>query len=393
MNLAGQCNKFNTTHTYRATIWMCCLLALSQSRILYAAPSGYIVGCGTNIGGQAAGLPTSPFSSGSYMPSATGCVQFASQVVSNALAISAGSGHSLAITSDSEVIGWGGNSLGMALGYETPGANSTNGMVRINGQTLSNVVSVVASLRFSLALRKDGTILTWGENYVPAGLTNVTGIAAESVYSWVLKSDGTIVGWASDPTSHQYGRLIPVNNLSNVVAIAVCPGRYSTRGVALKSDGTVGHWGAETDYKDATPPAGLSNVVAIAAGANHSLALIRDGTVIGWGMNSIGEATGVPTTNVPVTDPAVSSGQVTIGGQVLSNVISIAAGIGYSMALKGDGTVVTWGERVVNDLYPVGVPAGLSNVVAIAAGDNFCLTITTNRAVADKFRQSGGRIR
>jgi alpha-tubulin suppressor-like RCC1 family protein len=384
MNLTRKCNKSKAMKTYRATIWMCCLLALSQSRILNAAPSGYIVGWGNNIVGQAAGMPTSPFSSGSYMPSATGCVQFASQVVSNALAISAGSGHSLAITSDSEVIGWGGNSVGMALGYETPGANSTNGMVRINGQTLSNVVSVVASLRFSLALRKDGTILTWGENYVPEGLTSVTEIAAEWSYSWVLKSDGTIVGWASDPTSHHYGQLIPVINLSNVVAIAVGPGGYATRGVALKSDGTVGHWGAESDHKDATPPVTLSNVIAIAAGANHSLALKKDGTVVGWGFNNVGQATGVP-----VTDQAVSSGQVTIGGEVLSNVISISAGSGYSIALKGDGTVVTWGERMVNDLYPVGVPAGLSNVVAIAAGDNFCLTITTNRAVADKFRKSG----
>jgi len=33
------------------------------------------------------------------------------------------------------------------------------------------------------------------------------------------------------------------------------------------------------------------------------------------------------------------------------------------------------------------VPAGLSNVVAIASGGGVCLAITTNRAVAEKFRQ------
>ncbi len=74
-----------------------------------------------------------------------------------------------------------------------------------------------------------------------------------------------------------------------------------------------------------------------------------------------------------------------IDGQVLSNVTSIAAGHGYSMALKRDGTIVTWG-RMVNGLYPATVPVGLSNVVAIAAGDNFCLAITTNSAVAERFR-------
>ena len=36
--------------------------------------------------------------------------------------------------------------------------------------------------------------------------------------------------------------------------------------------------------------------------------------------------------------------------------------------------------------YPVTVPEGLSNVVAIAAGaEDFCLAITTNKAVADRF--------
>ena len=42
---------------------------------------------------------------------------------------------------------------------------------------------------------------------------------------------------------------------------------------------------------------------------------------------------------------------------------------------------------MANDQYPVTVPAGLSNVVAIAEGEDFCLAITTNRAVAEKFQK------
>jgi alpha-tubulin suppressor-like RCC1 family protein len=122
-------------------------------------------------------------------------------------------------------------------------------------------------------------------------------------------------------------------------------------------------------------------VVAVAAGYNHSLALTRDGTVTGWGFNNAGQATGIPNTNFI----SVSADQVTIGGQLLNNVASIAAGRGYSMALKRDGTIVTWG-CMLNDHYPPTVPAGLSNVIAIAAGDNFCLAITTNSAVANRFR-------
>ncbi len=168
-----------------------------------------------------------------------------------------------------------------------------------------------------------------------------------------------------------------------MIAIATCYGYHDTRGVALLRDGTVGQWGIRTEHKDDTPPVGLSNVVAVAAGASHSLALKSDGTVVGWGWNQFGEATGLPTTNA-VNLAYLSSGQVQIGGQVLSNVVSIAASRGYSLALKKDGTVVSWG-RMVNGLYPVNVPTGLSNVTAIAAGENFCLAITTIRAVAERF--------
>ena len=119
-------------------------------------------------------------------------------------------------------------------------------------------------------------------------------------------------------------------------------------------------------------PAGLSNVVAVSAGYGHSLALRRDGTVIGWGNNWLGGATGTPT----VAFPHHTTGAVMVAGQVLSNVVAISAGNDFSLGLKRDGTVVAWGHP--NGMY-IDVPAGLSNVVSIAAGYDFCLAITTNR--------------
>jgi alpha-tubulin suppressor-like RCC1 family protein len=84
----------------------------------------------------------------------------------------------------------------------------------------------------------------------------------------------------------------------------------------------------------------------IAAGFDHSLALKNDGTVIAWGNNFDGQA----------TVPAGSS-----------NVVAIAAGAGgYSLALKSDGTVVGWGY---NGYYgQITIPASATNVTAIAAG-------------------------
>ena len=79
----------------------------------------------------------------------------------------------------------------------------------------------------------------------------------------------------------------------------------------------------------------------------HSLALKADGTVVGWGDNAYGETT-------------IPAG--------LTNVVAIAAGADYSLALKADGTVVGWGDNTDGQTT---IPAGLTNVVAIAAGDGY----------------------
>jgi hypothetical protein len=91
----------------------------------------------------------------------------------------------------------------------------------------------------------------------------------------------------------------------------------------------------------------LSNVVAIAAGEDHSMALRSDGTVVGWGQNTYGQ--GSPPRG-------------------FSNVVAIAAGSAHSLALRSDGTVVAWGAAA-------SPPAGLSNVVAIAAGYGHSLAL------------------
>ena len=66
-------------------------------------------------------------------------------------------------------------------------------------------------------------------------------------------------------------------------------------------------------------PAGLSNVVAVAAGGLDSLALRNDGTVVAWGALSY----------VPPH---------------ATNVVAIAAGFAFDAALRADGTIVAWGQ-------------------------------------------------
>ena len=56
--------------------------------------------------------------------------------------------------------------------------------------------------------------------------------------------------------------------------------------------------------------------------------------------------------------------------------VAIAAGGAQSLALRSDGTVVEWGNGGA-----ITVPAGLSNVVAIAAGGSFSAAITIGLAI------------
>src|SRR5208282_246292 len=137
--------------------------------------------------------------------------------------------------------------------------------------------------------------------------------------------------------------------LSDVVAIS--GGRNHS--LALNSDGTVVAWGYD-GFGETNVPAGLNNVVAIDGGDYHNLALTSSGTVAAWGRNDEGE------TRVPVG---------------LNNVVAIAAGGYHNLALRSDGTVVAWG---FDDYGETNVPTGLNKVVAIAAGGYHNLALVSN---------------
>ena len=129
--------------------------------------------------------------------------------------------------------------------------------------------------------------------------------------------------------------------------LQVAAGAYHS--VAVQRDGSVAVWGDNTYGQVTNKPAGLTNVVDVKAGYQHTLALKSDGTLAAWGG-------GYPLTNA-----------VPVG---LSNVTAIAAFAYHCVAVKQDGSVSAWGYFLPGfpDLMPTNVPANLSNVVAVAAG-------------------------
>src|SRR5262249_42872867 len=121
----------------------------------------------------------------------------------------------------------------------------------------------------SLALKADGTIVTWGTETPgqpttpPSWLTNVVAICSESWHNLALRSDAPGVRGGNN----SFGRTNVPAGLSNVVAISA----GHLHSLALKSDGSLVAWG-HTNYLGRMPPA-VSNFVAISSGDYQSLAM------------------------------------------------------------------------------------------------------------------------
>ncbi len=190
-----------------------------------------------------------------------------------------------------------------------------------------------------------------------------------------LAVTGPVIGWGSNTRgqlgvnpSTRIARPVPVNDLGYVIALAA----GVDHSLALLRDGTVRAWGANdagqlgdgTTLSRGLPVAvdGLTDIVAIAAGGQFSLALRRNGVVFGWGINNLGQ--------VGTTVPDLCSIRGTVYGcsvlplpiAGLSTITALSAGGAHGLALRQDGTVMAWGDnrfgqvsRAAVDTCPVAV--------------------------------------
>ena len=221
---------------------------------------------------------------------------------------------------------------------------------------LRGVVQIAMGLRHIVALKSDGTVVTWGAiadgiagpdevfpelpNYsyspasalAPANMTNVVQVVAAFHHAFALKSDGTVVGWGyrmAEPWVLLPAYVPP--GLTNVVQIATS----ETITAALKGDGTVSVWAFTNsippEYSYVLPSPGLTNVVKVAVGNGHGMALIGDGTVRSWGRFARPRDGAVDESS----DPLVNS--IAADSSTWTNVIDISAGNESGYGLVWDG--------------------------------------------------------
>jgi alpha-tubulin suppressor-like RCC1 family protein len=299
---------------------------------------------------------------------------------------------------------WGNNESG-ELGV-SPGGVGALSALPVRVQKLSGVMQLAGGYDHSLALRSDGTVWAWGTNWAgqlgngtadgaaawngpslvphpdPEQIGNLNGVvqvAAGWSWSMALRFDGTVWTWGLN----DYGQLgngstndspspIQVPGVSSITQVSAGNGHA----LALTSDGKVLSWGTSAGgilgtgslMAVANPPTqiqGLDHVTQVVAVQFGSWALTSDGRVWGWGLNNVGQLG-------PGSTVAESFYPVQIAG--LSDVVQIASALNNPMALKSDGTVWTWGEFSVSGSTPhpvaVQVP-GLDGVTQLALGSQF----------------------
>ncbi|RLJ18471.1 hypothetical protein DJ031_10800 [bacterium endosymbiont of Escarpia laminata] len=259
----------------------------------------------------------------------------------------------------------------------------------------SKVARVAAGFGHSLALLEDGAVWAWGDNQhgdgtridrnapVPVqGLEGpVRNIVAGDNYSLALGEDGRVYTWGANDR-RQLGASW------DFITTQGCPeGRFdlNERELNFSIGRPVLAGFTKSKDCDGNIPYPLENVVAIAAGDAHSLALQVGGPVTSWGTNTNAHGQlGRDTADELDRLHAVSRFAKPVE-KLPDTPIAVSAGTGFSLALLNDGTVWGWGRNdvrqlgantPVDHLIPVDIPF-ISGVQQIRSGDDYTVALVS----------------
>ncbi|QSQ22185.1 chromosome condensation regulator RCC1 [Pyxidicoccus parkwayensis] len=278
---------------------------------------------------------------------------------------------------DGRVHAWGRNNRGqLGLGAAVTADQKQPRLV----PGLEGVAAIAFNQNFSVALRSDGTVWTWGENadgqlglgtppapgepHTPdvtlrrepsrvPGLEGAVAVALGYRHALVLMEDGTVRafgnnadGQLGDGTLESRDYPVTVQGLTDVVKVV----GGSQHSAALKADGTVWVWGRNSygnlgsgSADTAGHPAPvrvpeLEHVVDLANGRDHLLALHADGSVSAWGLDASGQlGAGAPSVGDQSATPVKVKG--------LTDARAVFANGNFSFAVRVDGTLVSWGQN------------------------------------------------
>jgi alpha-tubulin suppressor-like RCC1 family protein len=209
---------------------------------------------------------------------------------------------------------------------------------------------VLAAQRYGIS-HVIGSIAVPPLSLAPYGTYGLAMIIGGESHALALLSNGSVAAWTNQrPDSNKYDQATVPPFPAGRMAVQVVAGANSS--VALLDDGSLLHWG-DNSFGQADVAIYLkgAKVTTVAAGHYHVLAVLENGTVRGFGRNDKGQL------NIPE--------ELTARG---ANVVQVAGVANHSMARTADGRVFAWGDdRRSQVAVPPIVQAG--GVLHIAAGE------------------------
>lgn len=301
---------------------------------------------------------------------------------------------------------WGSNGYGVLGDNDFPNPKSSPVQTIAGGSTWQTAST---NSLFGAAIKTDGTLWAWGRNSYGQVGDNTTVNKSSPVQTvtfstdWAsvhcgvssmaaIKKDGTLWTWGYN----SYGQLgddTSTNRSSPVQTAAFgnnwkqVSGGYAHK-AAVKTDGTLWTWGynyygqlgdgTKSSFNKKSPIQTVSygtdwNLVA--CGNSFTVAIKKDGTLWAWGINGYGQLGNNTTTN------RSSPVQEITGG---TNWSTVACGYAVTVATKTDGTLWTWGANLAGEIGDNTFLAYKSSPVqTIAGGTNWA------SAHAGSFRAGG----
>jgi len=247
--------------------------------------------------------------------------------ISNVQSMALGERHSIAMDKNGQLWVWGDNTFGQT---GTDSLEPVKKPVQLThnseNQRLNPMIAISAGKFHSVSLDRTGTAWSWGRNDW-GQLGNGTQIM-HTFPMQVLDSDGA-----------PFQGVVAIASGENFVLALTNDGLVWAWG-----ENSSGQLGLPREEKSCQYPHLIEMKTpcqAIAAGHQHAMALTTDGHVFAWGNNTYGQL------GIGSYDSTHTPTQVILedGNLPLNHVQSIAAGDDHSMAILDNGHVMLWGKN------------------------------------------------
>jgi alpha-tubulin suppressor-like RCC1 family protein len=281
-------------------------------------------------------------------------------IATNWASVSCGKDYTVAVRADGSLWAWGANSIGQ-LGLD----DTMNRPFPVQVGTSNNWTAVACGDAHTAALRSDGTLWVWGENdrgqlglgytiptFSPVRVGSSTtwaSVACGARFTAALRSDGTLLVWGENDSGqlglgNTMSRNSPgrVGSSTTKWASVACGANHC---LALSRDGKLYAWGDNTygqlgfgDSSSRLIPeivASETSWAMVASGNLQSFALLQNGSLWAWGSNSDGQLGIGNTTN--------HSRPVQVGTNESWSIVT--SGDSHGLAIRRDGTLWAWGSN------------------------------------------------